>query len=92
MLADIVPASVYGRTYGFERAMDNLGAIAGPMLALGLYVAYNLAATVGPGAHSCAISETGLRLRRRSPISSKRVRSLLSGSWGNAGEPSCPIM
>ena len=30
LLADIVPASVYGRAYGFERAMDNLGAIAGP--------------------------------------------------------------
>jgi MFS family permease len=27
---------VYGRAYGFERAMDNLGAIAGPLLALGL--------------------------------------------------------
>jgi MFS family permease len=34
LLADIVPASVYGRAYGFERAMDNLGAIAGPALAL----------------------------------------------------------
>jgi MFS family permease len=34
LLADIVPASVYGRAYGFERAMDNLGAIAGPLLAL----------------------------------------------------------
>src|SRR5215207_4270618 len=28
LLADIVPAAVYGRAYGFERAMDNLGAIA----------------------------------------------------------------
>jgi hypothetical protein len=36
LLADIVPATVYGRAYGFERAMDNLGAIAGPLLALGL--------------------------------------------------------
>jgi MFS family permease len=30
LLADIVPAAVYGRAYGFERACDNLGAIAGP--------------------------------------------------------------
>jgi MFS family permease len=30
----VVPASVYGRAYGFERAMDNLGAIGGPLLAL----------------------------------------------------------
>jgi MFS family permease len=36
LLADIVPASRYGRAYGFERAMDNLGAIVGPLLALAL--------------------------------------------------------
>ena len=36
LLADAVPASVYGRAYGFERAMDNLGAIVGPLLALAL--------------------------------------------------------
>src|SRR4030095_10405777 len=34
--ADSVPAAVYGRAYGFERAMDKLGAIAGPLLALAL--------------------------------------------------------
>lgn len=36
LLADVVPASVYGRAYGFERAMDNLGAIGGPLLAIAL--------------------------------------------------------
>jgi MFS family permease len=36
LLADVVPACAYGRAYGFERAMDNLGAIGGPLLALGL--------------------------------------------------------
>ncbi|MBA3743739.1 MFS transporter [Sporichthya sp.] len=36
LLADIVPATAYGRAYGFERMMDNLGAIGGPLLALGL--------------------------------------------------------
>ena len=34
LLADTVDASAYGRAYGFERAMDNLGAIIGPLLAL----------------------------------------------------------
>ncbi|WP_249138402.1 MFS transporter [Phenylobacterium montanum] len=34
LLADIAPADGYGRAYGFERAMDNLGAIVGPALAL----------------------------------------------------------
>jgi sugar phosphate permease len=36
LLADVVSPSLYGRTYGFERAMDNLGAIVGPLLAIGL--------------------------------------------------------
>ena len=36
LLADMVPSDVYGRAYGFERMMDNLGAVAGPLLALGL--------------------------------------------------------
>jgi MFS family permease len=36
LLADVVPRNAYGRAYGFERSMDNLGAIGGPLLALGL--------------------------------------------------------
>ncbi|MBE3568302.1 MAG: MFS transporter [Thermogemmatispora sp.] len=36
LLADLVPENRYGRAYGFERMMDNLGAIGGPLLALGL--------------------------------------------------------
>ena len=36
LLADAVPSAAYGRAYGFERAMDNLGAVLGPLLALGL--------------------------------------------------------
>jgi len=36
LLADVVPAGSYGRAYGFERAMDNVGAIGGPLLALAL--------------------------------------------------------
>ena len=36
LLADVVPPGAYGRAYGFERAMDNLGAVGGPLLALGL--------------------------------------------------------
>ena len=36
LLADVVPSEAYGRAYGFERAMDNLGAIGGPLLAIAL--------------------------------------------------------
>ena len=34
LLADVVPAKFYGRAYGFERSMDNLGAILGPAFGL----------------------------------------------------------
>ncbi len=34
LLADTVPAEHYGKAYGFERAMDNMGAIFGPLLAI----------------------------------------------------------
>ena len=39
LLADVVPASAYGRAYVFERAMDNLVAILGPLLAIALVAA-----------------------------------------------------
>lgn len=38
LLADITEPATYGRAYGFERAMDNIGAIVGPLLALGLVI------------------------------------------------------
>jgi MFS family permease len=42
LLADVVPAAAYGRAYGFERAMDNLGAVGGPLLALALVAAFSV--------------------------------------------------
>jgi len=42
ILADATPAAAYGRAYGFERAMDNLGAILGPLLALALVALTNV--------------------------------------------------
>ncbi len=36
LLADTVQSGAYGRAYGFERMMDNLGAVGGPLLALAL--------------------------------------------------------
>jgi MFS family permease len=53
LLADVVPKAAYGRAYGFERAMDNLGAIIGPLLALVLVAAvgtrWAIALSVVPG-------------------------------------------
>ncbi|WP_255638024.1 MFS transporter [Amycolatopsis sp. DSM 110486] len=42
LLADVVPAGAYGRAYGFERTMDNLGAIVGPLLALALVAVFSV--------------------------------------------------
>ena len=36
LLADVVSPARYGAAYGFERMMDNLGAIGGPLLAIAL--------------------------------------------------------
>lgn len=53
LLADVVPKEAYGRAYGFERAMDNLGAIIGPLIALVLVAAvgtrWAIAFSVIPG-------------------------------------------
>jgi MFS family permease len=42
LLADATPREAYGRAYGFERMMDNLGAIGGPILALALVAAFSV--------------------------------------------------
>jgi len=47
LLADIVNPAVYGRAYGFERAMDNLGAIGGPLLAIGLVALVGTRGAIG---------------------------------------------
>jgi MFS family permease len=47
LLADVVPASAYGRAYRFERMMDNLGAIFGPLLALGLVAVLGVRWAIG---------------------------------------------
>ncbi|MFL5779265.1 MAG: MFS transporter [Chloroflexota bacterium] len=42
LMADAVEPDAYGRAYGFERALDNLGAVGGPIVALGLLAAIGL--------------------------------------------------
>jgi MFS family permease len=53
LLADVVAPTAYGRAYGFERAMDNLGAILGPLAAIALVAAigtrWAIAVSVVPG-------------------------------------------
>ena len=91
LLADAVPASAFGRAYGFERAMDNLGAIVGPLLALALVglvgVRTAILLSVIPGllavaAIVYAIRRTARpRRRAREPIRLK-LRPVLHGELG----------
>jgi MFS family permease len=91
LLADVVPASAYGRAYGFERAMDNLGAIGGPLLALGLVslvgVRTAILLSVIPGLLAALAILVAIRAaprltaRHRQPIR-LRVRPVLRGGLG----------
>ena len=91
LLADVVPAQVYGRAYGFERAMDNLGAIAGPLLAIGLIAVVSIRTaifiSVIPGLLSAvaiiyAIRHTATPKERHHQRIRLTVRPLLRGPLG----------
>jgi len=80
MLADLAPADAYGRSYGLERAGDNLGAVVGPLLAA------VLVATVGtrrafyvalvPGLFAAAsISVAAARASKSVTAARERVRA-----------------
>ena len=88
LLADLVPASAYGRAYGFERAMDNLGAIGGPLLAIGLLHLVGIRAAIlvsaVPGLLAAAAIGTAVRASARRAASSRvpfriHVRPVLRG-------------
>ena len=91
LLADIVEPHAYGRAYGFERAMDNLGAIVGPLLALLLVslvgVRRAILLSIVPGLLAAvailyaARHTTRAASRERRPIR-LRIRPVLSGSLG----------
>jgi MFS family permease len=91
LLADVVPPAVYGRAYGFERMMDNLGAVGGPLLAIALLAVVGIRWAIGlsviPGVlaalaivyairHTTAPAE-----RQRLPIR-VRVRPVMRGGLG----------
>lgn len=91
LLADVVQPGAYGRAYGFERALDNLGAIVGPLLALALValvgVRTAILVSVGPGllaalAMLVAVrAAPRLREHARQPLR-LRIRPVLHGRLG----------
>jgi MFS family permease len=46
LLASLAPPEAYGRAFGFERTMDHLGAVAGPLLAAGLVATIGIRHTI----------------------------------------------
>jgi MFS family permease len=91
LLADVVPPAAYGRAYGFERALDNLGAILGPLLGIALVAAVGVRGAMllsivpgllAVGAIVYAIRAAELpRIKQRRPLRIQ-VRPLLRGELG----------
>jgi MFS family permease len=90
LLADAVPATAYGRAYGFERSMDNLGAILGPLLAIALVAATSARTAIVlstiPGLMAAAAMWLAVRRIRERPRSHVpfriRVRPVMRGALG----------
>ncbi|CAN5582125.1 hypothetical protein BH23CHL8_BH23CHL8_16250 [soil metagenome] len=85
LLADAIDPAALGRAYGFERAMDNLGAVIGPLLALVLVAAIGIRpailVSVVPGLLAALAIVYAIRhLGRQEPRASRcRSRKAISG-------------
>jgi MFS family permease len=91
LLTDVVEPEAYGRAYGFERAMDNAGAIAGPLLALALIAVVGvreaILLSVIPGLLAALAIFIAVRSARRlerheRPPLRIRIRPVLHGRLG----------
>ena len=95
LLADAVPPAAYGRAYGFERAMDNLGAIGGPLLALALVAAVGvreaILLSIIPGLLAALAIVYAVRHVRQAPSAASVSRSA-SGSVRCCGAGSAALM
>jgi MFS family permease len=86
LLAAAVDRSMYGRAFGFERAMDTLGAIVGPLTALGLLAVLPgnyrtvFGVTLLPGLMAAGLIGFVVQEKARAPVPhasfSERLRSL----------------
>lgn len=100
MLASLAPPEAYGRAFGLERAGDNLGAVAGPLLAAGLVawigIRHTLYLSAAPGLFAAAaimVAATEARRRRRGAAGAPRVVKLQLRGLRDAGllRPLVPI-
>jgi MFS family permease len=71
LLAEAVAPEAYGRAFGFERAMDSVGAVVGPLLATGALAAFGLrplfALTLIPGVLAALLVAFLVRERHHEP-------------------------
>jgi MFS family permease len=91
LLADVVPKEVYGRAYGFERMMDNLGAVGGPLLAELLLVFVSIRSamliSVVPGLLAAVAIIYAIRATRQATKQERRplrirIRPVMHGELG----------
>jgi len=81
LLADVVPPAAYGRAYGFERMMDNLGAICDPA------GVHEVVAALGVAAHQ--VEQTAGRLARF--LEARLASGALSVHGDYAGDPEAAV-
>jgi MFS family permease len=89
LLASLVPPGAYGRAFGYERTMDHLGAVVGPLAAAGLVAAIGIRHTiylsVVPGVLAGAAILVGVRETRGGVTAARRRVRLELGALREAG-------
>ncbi len=77
LLVEATTPETYGRAFGLERAMDSLGAVIGPLLAVGLVTAVGLRSTLAltlvPGLAAALLIALLVRETPRAPGPARRV-------------------
>ena len=100
LLADVVSPQAYGRAYGFERFMDNLGAAGGPLLALGLVAAVGVRTSIWSQSfpvyspRSRLSTRSGELLDRRCELASRSASKFVLSCvviWDGSLEPRPPL-
>ncbi len=94
LMADIAPAELRGAAFGLRQSLDTVGAFLGPLLAVGLMLAWNndfravFWVALIPGLLSVAVLLLGVREpavaadhRRRNPITRANLRRLGRQYW-----------
>jgi hypothetical protein len=95
LLADTVSASAYGRAYGFERMMDNLGAVGGPPQSPPVASLLPLAVRAGALAFAGLVAGSRERTRRRCMRTTRAREGAAASGLANGNAPrhgACPTL